>query len=102
MQKGVKRLVSGEGQKILRLPGSLKIIRREKLILHGKRSISASCRALQQACREGDFSKKWCFLESGNGHLSGLSVLMPVWDRHYLLGEEIQEVQYPLMGYMRI
>ena len=23
---------------------------------------------------------------------------MPVWDRHYLLGEEIQEVQYPLIG----
>ena len=79
MQKGVKRLVSGEGQKILRLPGSLKIKRREKLMLHGKRSISASCRALQQACRDGDFSKKSCFFESlKNGHLSGLSVLMPV------------------------
>ena len=63
MQKGVKRLVSGEGQKILRLPASLKIVRGEKLILHGRRSLSASCRALEQACREEDFSKKWSFLE---------------------------------------
>ena len=61
MQKGVKRLVSGEGQKILRLPDSLKAIRSEKLILHGKRSISASGSALQQACREGDILKKCLF-----------------------------------------
>ena len=63
MQEGEKRLVSGEGQKILRLPASLKIIRKEKLILHGRRSISASCRALEQACCEEDFSKKLSFLE---------------------------------------
>ena len=60
MHKGVKRLVSGEGQKILRLPGSLKIIRREKLILHGKRSISASCS--RHVVRE-IFQKKLSFLE---------------------------------------
>ena len=63
MQKGVKRLVSGEGQKILRLPASLKIIGREKLMLHDKRSISASCRALEQACCEEDVSKKLSLLE---------------------------------------
>ena len=79
MQKGIKRLVSGEGQKILRLPGSLKTIRREKLILHGKRSISSSGRALQQACREGDCSKKAVLSRTSEmGHLSGHSVLMPV------------------------
>ena len=30
----------------------------EKLILHGKRNISASCKALELECRDEDFPKK--------------------------------------------
>ena len=58
MQKGVQRLVSVEGQKILRLPVNLRMIRGEKLILHGRHNISASCRALEREYRDEDFLKK--------------------------------------------
>ena len=34
------------------------MIRGEKLNLHGKRSISASCMALELECRDEDFRKK--------------------------------------------
>ena len=32
----------------------------EKLILHGRRSISASCKALELECRDEDFQQKRC------------------------------------------
>ena len=47
-----------EGQKILHLPAKLRMIPGEKLILHGRRSISASCKALELECRGEDFFKK--------------------------------------------
>ena len=45
---------------MLRLPVKLKMIRGEKLNLHGRRSISASCMALELECRDEDFRRKKC------------------------------------------
>ena len=57
MSEGLTRLVYVEGQKILHLPAKLRMIPGEKLILHGRRSISASCKALELECRDEDFQK---------------------------------------------
>ena len=49
----------------------------EKLILHGRRSVSASCKALELECRDEDFQKKDFFRSLKNpgedpdsGHLA--------------------------------
>ena len=42
----------------MRLPVKLKMIRGEKLNLHGRRSISASCMALELECRDEDFRRE--------------------------------------------
>ena len=52
----------------------------EKLILHGRRSISASCKALELECRDEDFREKksvWFFRtlkNLGEGNTNGIMV----------------------------
>ena len=62
------------------------MIRGEKLNLHSRRSIWASCRALELERRDEDFPPKKSVFFRNLKNLSELSCLMAVGDRHYLLG----------------
>ena len=46
------------------MPAKLRMIRGEKLNLHGKRSIWGSCKALELECRDEDFRQKGLFFRT--------------------------------------
>ena len=77
-----------EVEKILRLPVKLKMIRGEKLNLHGRRSISASCMALELECRDEDFREKKSVLFSDPRKPLAKAARKP-WISDYLLGKKV-------------
>ena len=65
------------------------MIRGEKLNLHGRRSISASCMALELECRDEDFRKKEkCPVFSDTRRPLAKAARKP-WISDYLLGEKV-------------
>ena len=63
------------------------MIRGEKLNLHGRRSISASCMALELECRDEDVRKKVSFFSDPRKTLA--KAARKLWISDYLLGEKV-------------
>ena len=63
------------------------MIRGEKLNLHGRRSISASCMALELECRDEDFSKKRVLFLDPRKPVA--KAARKPWISDYLLGEKV-------------